>query len=98
MNKKVNAILFVLGATLFNILVTVVSFILLLVICSKFIIPHLPEAAQAQAAGWSVVLIFIAAIAISFVAYRLALKLLLNKVQIDKYLDPLFSGRRKPPN
>ena len=94
MNKKANTILFILGATLFNILITVISFVLLLAIYAKLIMSHLPEGAQA----WSVVLIFIAAIAVSFVAYRFALKLLLKKIQIDKYFDPIFGGRRKPPN
>jgi len=93
MNKKANTLLFILGATLFNILVTIISFVLLLVIYANLIMRHLPEVAQA----WAVVLIFIAAIAISFVAYRLALKLLLKKIPIDKYFDPIFGGRRKPP-
>jgi hypothetical protein len=88
MNKKANTALFILGATLFNILVTIFSFMLLLLI----FMPHLPESAQA----WAVVVIFIAAIAMSFVVYRLAMKILLKKIPVDKYFAPLCSGRRKP--
>ena len=91
MNKKLNTALFILGATLFNILVTVLSFLALLIVYARFIMQRLPEAAQA----WSFPLIFIAAIAISFVAYRFALKLLLKKIEMEKYFDPIFNSRKR---
>ena len=91
MNKKVNTALFILGATLFNILFTVLSFLLLLVIYTRFIMHLLPEGGQA----WSFSLIFIAAIAISFIVYRVALKLLLKKVPMEKYFDPIIVSRRE---
>jgi hypothetical protein len=86
MNKKLNTALFIVGATLFNILVTVLSFVLLLIVYIRFIRDYLPEGAQT----WSFPVIFIAAIAVSFVAYRAALKLLLKKVEMEKYFDPIF--------
>jgi len=89
MNKSLNTFLFILGATLFNILVTVLSFLLFLIAYSRFVMPHLPEGAQA----WSFPVIFIAAIAVSFVAYRAALKLLLGKIEIEKYFNPIFAGK-----
>ena len=89
MNKKANTALFILGATLFNILVTVLSFILLLVVYAKFIMRFLPEGAQA----WSFSIIFIAAIIVSFFVYRFVLKLLLKKVEMEKYFDPIFGGK-----
>jgi len=94
MNKKLNTALFILGATLFNILVTVLSFLLLLIAYTRFIMPYLPEGAQA----WSFPLIFIAAIAVSFVAYRAALKLLLKKVEMEKYFAPIFAGTNRTPD
>lgn len=93
MNKKVNTLLFVLGATVFNIVVTVACFMALLALYAKLLLPVLPETGQA----WAIPLIFIAAIALSFLVYRLALKLLLKKVEVEKYFDPIFGGRRKPP-
>jgi hypothetical protein len=39
---------------------------------------------------WGFVLIFIAAIALSFFIYRLALKLLLKKIPIEKYFEPIL--------
>jgi membrane protein implicated in regulation of membrane protease activity len=93
MNKKLNTTLFLLGATLFNILVTILSFVLLLIIYARFIMPHLPDGGQA----WAIVLVFIAAIAVSFVAYRFAMKVLMKKIPVEKYFDPLFGGKRRPP-
>ena len=93
MNKKVNTLLFILGATLFNILVTIVSFVLLVIIYVRLIERFIPESVQLQA--WPYVIIFIAAIALSFVVYRYALRLLLKKIDIDKYFDPIFGPRRK---
>ena len=89
MNKKVNTVLFIVGATLFNIVITVGSFLLLLTVYAQFLMRFLPEAAQA----WSFPLLFIAAIAISFVVYRFSLKLLLKKVTMEKYFDPILGGK-----
>jgi hypothetical protein len=89
MNKKLNTVMFILGATLFNILVTVLSFLLLLIVYTRFVMSYLPEGAQA----WSFPVIFIAAIAVSFVVYRAALKLLLRKIEMEKYFSPILGGR-----
>jgi hypothetical protein len=91
MNKKINTVLFVLGATLFNILVTMLAFFLLLTLYYRFIMQHLPSGAQA----WSFPLIFIASIAISYVIYHFTVKLLLKKIEMEKYFDPVFTGRRR---
>ena len=91
MNKKTNTLLFILGATVFNILVTILSFLLLLAVYAKLIMAHLPEGAQA----WAVVVIFIAAIALSFVIYRFTLGFLMKKINIEKYFDPILGGRRR---
>jgi hypothetical protein len=91
MSKKTNTLLFMLGATLFNILVTVLCFIGLLILYAKYIMQFVPESGQA----WGFPIIFIAAIALSFVVYRLILKVLLKKVDIERYFDPIFGGKRK---
>ena len=91
MNKKVNTLLFILCATLFNILITVLSFLLLLLLYVRFIMHLLPESAQA----WSFPLIFIAAMVIAFVTYRFAIQLLLKKIAMEKYFDPIFVSRRR---
>jgi hypothetical protein len=92
MNKKANTLLFILGATVFNILVTVVCFLVIFVLYIRFLASSLPE----NAAAWGFPLIFIAAIALSFVIYRLILKQLLKKIDVEKYFDPIF-GKHRPP-
>ena len=89
MNKKVNTLLFILGATLLNVLVTLLSFGAFTLIYVKFILTSVPE----QSRIWIFALIFIAALMISFFVYRIVLRFLMKKVQIDKYFDPIF-GRR----
>jgi hypothetical protein len=91
MNKKTNTLLFILGATFFNVLVTVVCFMVLLVLYARFIVALLPEEGQ----SWGFPVIFIAAIALSFVIYRVALKQLMKKIDVEKYFDPIFGGHRK---
>jgi hypothetical protein len=92
MNKKVNTILFILGATVFNIIITVLSFLLLLLLYAKFLMRFLPEGAQA----WSFPLIFISAIVASFFVYKTALGFLLKKINFEKYFDPIINTRYRP--
>ena len=91
MSKKINTVLFILGATLFNIFVTVLAFLLLLFVYGHFFMNLLPDETQA----WSFPLLFIAAILISFFVYRFALGLLMKKIEMERYFGPLFSSRRK---
>jgi len=90
MNKKVNTLLFILGATLFNFIVTVLCFFALLMLYASLLAPLISE----EKRGWGFPVIFIAAIALSFIIYRLVLKLILKKVAVEKYFDPIF-GKRK---
>ncbi|GHU70005.1 hypothetical protein FACS189450_03780 [Spirochaetia bacterium] len=91
MNKKTNTWLFILGATVFNILITIISFVVLLIIYARFIVNYIPEAGQ----PWGFVVIFIGSIALSFVLYRVIIKYLLKRFDVEKYFDPIF-GRRGP--
>jgi hypothetical protein len=92
MSKKTNTLLFILGATVFNIIVAVVCFTALLVLYARFIASLLPE----EGRSWGFPVIFIAAIALSFVIYRVVLKQLMKKIAVEKYFDPIFGGRRPP--
>jgi hypothetical protein len=90
MGKKTNTLLFILGATLFNVVITVVCFLVLLLVFVKFLAAVLPEAV----AVWALPVLFIGSIALSFVLYRVALKQLMKRIDVDKYFDPLFKPRR----
>jgi hypothetical protein len=86
MNKKVNTLLFILGATVFNIFVTIVGFVVFTFLYVRFFMELIPEAGR----SWGFTLIFLASIAVSFLVYRWLLKYLLKKVDVEKYFDPLF--------
>ncbi|GHV11493.1 hypothetical protein FACS189491_02820 [Spirochaetia bacterium] len=92
MSKKTNTWLFILGATVFNILITIISFLVLFFIYAKFIMGLLPG--DTFFAVFFVVS-FIASIALSFIIYRVILKYLLKRFDVEKYFDPIF-GRRGP--
>jgi hypothetical protein len=90
MGKKTNTLLFILGATLFNIIVTVVSFLVLLLVFAKFLAPILPE----TAAAWALPVIFIGSIALSFLLYRAALNLLMKRMDFGSRFAPLFKPHK----
>ena len=93
MNKKLNTLFFVLGATVFNILVTVVSFLLLSSVYVWLLMPRISE----SAAQMGFALVFILSIVASFVVYRAVLNKLLTKIKFEDYFDPILKGRRPPP-
>ena len=89
MNKKLNSVLFIIGATFFNVLVAIISFFLFFVLFANFIMPIIPESGY----QWGATLIFISSLAVSFGVYRVVLKILLNKIEIEKYFDPIFVSK-----
>jgi len=91
MSKKTNTLLFILIATVFNILVTVLCFMAFLVIYSKFLFSVIPE----SWISWMIPVLFVASIIASFLVYRLVMKILMKKVDIEKYFDPIFGKRRR---
>jgi hypothetical protein len=91
MNKKVNTLLFILCATLFNILIALISFIVFTLLYIRFLMMMLPESSR----SWGFTSIFLLSIGVSFLVYRVVLKYFLNKIEIEKYFDPLFVSRHK---
>ncbi|MDR2743179.1 MAG: leader peptide processing enzyme [Treponema sp.] len=96
MSKKTNTLLFILAATVFNILITIITFLALLFFFTFVIIPGLSESAVSKVAAWAIPVIFIGAIAVSFAVYRLVLKIFVKKVSVGEHFDPIFGGRRPP--
>ena len=91
MNKKTNTVLFILGATVVNILV-----MLIVLVVGLILIAQLPESFQ-ENAGQIIIIVLFFAIAISFVSYNRFMKYLSRKIDMDKYFHPIFKQRR-PPN
>jgi uncharacterized membrane-anchored protein len=91
MNKQLNTFLFIIGATIFNIITTLLFLLLLVLVFVNFIAPFIPTEAQ----SWGMVIIFIGAIVLSFVVYRIVIRILMKKIDVDKYFTQLFRGKRK---
>lgn len=89
MNKKLNTVLFLIGGTVFNVIITIGSILGLSIIWGKFIMSHVPQ--SVQYVGF-IVCIFGGA-AIAFLLYRAVFKLITKKVDVEKYFDPLFKPR-----
>lgn len=88
--------LFVLGATVVNILVMLI----VLVGGLMFIGNVLSEDAQESAGPVLLIVLFFVAIAASFFAYNRFIKYLSKKIDMDKYFHPIFRarGQKKPPD
>ena len=91
MSKKTNTLLFILGATAFNILTTIIFLIALSVLFYVYIAPALPP----EAAEWGFLVMFVAAIVCSFFLYKIILKQVMKKVDFEKHFDPIFGPRRR---
>ena len=94
MNKKMNTILFVLGATVVNILVMLVVLLGGLVLMGRL----LSEDAQESAGSVLLIVLFFVAIAASFFTYNRFIKYLSKKIDMDKYFHPIFGSKKKPQN
>lgn len=91
MNKKVNTVLFILGATVFNIIMMILILVLGLALISVFVGENL----GAGAAQILFLLLFVASIAGAFFLYHRAVKLLSRKIDMEKYFHPIFTRFKK---
>ncbi|MAG13818.1 MAG: leader peptide processing enzyme [Spirochaetales bacterium] len=93
MNKKVNTVLFILGATAVNIITML--FILLLGI---YLIGELfSETAQESVGSVLFILLFFISIGGSFFIYNRVIKFISKKIDMDKYFHPIFRPRKQKP-
>lgn len=91
MNKKLNTVLFLLAASIYNIVVMILIIVLLLFIISRFI----TEQVSPGLTSGLFILIFILGIAGSFFIYHRTIKYLSTKIDFDKYFMPLIRSRKK---
>jgi len=91
MNKKVNTVLFILGATIFNI----ITMILILVVGLALISVFVGENIGAGVAQILFLLLFVGSIAGAFFLYHRAVKLLSRKIDMEKYFHPIFTRFKK---
>jgi uncharacterized protein YneF (UPF0154 family) len=93
MNKKLNTILFVLGATLVNMVMMILLFIAGFLLYGAFLAPKLPPEVNSIA----LLLLFIGSIIGTYFLYHRIMRYLSNKVNWDKYFAPLFGRRPSQP-
>jgi membrane protein implicated in regulation of membrane protease activity len=91
MNKKANTVIFILGATVVNVLIMLGIFIILFILYGRFIAPGLsPEINQIV-----MLLLFIGSIVLTYFIYNKLIKYVSNKYDLDKYFDPIFKQKKK---
>ncbi len=90
MNKKMNTVLFVIGATLVNLAIMAVVFAVLLVGVSYAMQSFLTEELGTLVLG----LVFVATILLTYLIYHKTVKKLSEKYDFERYFEPIF--RRKP--
>ena len=89
MNKKLNTVLFLIGATVFNLLVMFILVVVFLVIIQAIFRDRL----NPNIFSVLMILIFVVSIAASFFIYGRIVRWLSRRIDMDKYFLPLF--RRK---
>lgn len=91
MNKKVNTALFVVGATIINIVI-MIALVIAGVIAIRLI---LGTNANRDLASGLTLLVFFVAIAGSFLIYHQIVKFISRHVDMERYFHPIFRPRRR---
>lgn len=91
MNKKANTALFIVGATVVNILLMIV----LIIIGFAIVGALLPPKSNPQLASILFLVVFLGAIAGSFFIYHKAIQFLSRRVDMEKYFHPIFRPRKR---
>ncbi len=90
MNKRVNTVLFVIGATIANIIVMMVIFLILFVIFGRFLAPMIP----ANVGVYILMALFVLSIVITYFIYHRVVKWLSGKYDLEQYFGQIFPRRR----
>ena len=90
MNKKLNTLLFILGATVFNLLLMIILMVILFGVVPLL----LGEGLYKRVMPFLVPILFIAAIVATFFIYNAIMKFVTRKIDMEKYFHPIFKGKR----
>ena len=90
MNKKVNTFLFIIAATIFNVVVMMVIMTTGLALLSLLV----GESINPGIAQFLFLLLFVVSIAGAFGVYHIAIRLLSKRIDMEKYFHPIFRRRR----
>ncbi len=92
MNRKANSILFVIAATVVNIIVMMILYVVLLITYAQLIAPLVPAAVSQ---GMLLVL-FIVSVVVTYILYHQFMIYLGNRFDLNKYFGPVFGKTRLP--
>jgi hypothetical protein len=96
MNRKTNTVLFIIGATIYNIIVFLAVFTVFFMLYIFVVAPYMLGDDGLSGFITPVMLfIFALAIVISFLIYRVTIQFFFRKVDAEKYFDPVFA-KQKP--
>ncbi len=87
MNKKVNTVLFILIATLLNLVLMMVLFFVFFALLVRFV------SQDSTMFPMLLAVLFIISIGGSFFLYTFAMKKISSKVNLEDYLSPIFSRK-----
>ena len=91
MNKKLNTVLFILGASVLNVLLMLILMALGMILISLV----LPENVSQGLASILYILILVLSVAGSFFIYHRGIRFLSKKIDMDKYFHPIFKRRKR---
>ena len=91
MNKKLNTALFIIGASILNVILMIILMTIGLALVSLIV----PKNISPTIASTLFILVFLLSVAGSFFAYHKGIKFLAKKINMDKYFHPIFSSRRR---
>jgi membrane protein YdbS with pleckstrin-like domain len=91
MNKKLNTALFIIGASILNVILMIILMTAGLALLSLVI----PENTSPTAASALFILVFLLSVAGSFFAYHKVIKFLSCKFDMSKYFHPIFNSKKR---
>jgi hypothetical protein len=90
MNKRLNTVFFVIGATIFNLFSMAVIFIALFMLYARFIGPALSPRMNQFLTLW----LFFGSVALAYWVYSRIIRWAEQRVDFHKYLEPIFARKQ----
>jgi cytochrome c biogenesis protein CcdA len=91
MNKKINTVLFVLGATVVNIILMICLALLGLYILSRLPLQQMGGGIRSIL----MIIVFIGSVVGTFFLYHALIKVISKRIDMDKYFHPIFKKEAK---
>jgi amino acid transporter len=93
MNKKLNTFLFMVAATVGNIVIMVGMFILLLVIAMQVLVANVPALDPFR--NIIIIVVILLSLVGTFFVYNLIMDKIMKKVDMEKYFHPIIKPRKR---